>query len=81
MFRKYGFERKFVFKMFQMEESAYIPNSIPPGLVIFSQPGYGDAMRLQRPFNSQVKPTTNYWLSQSHNSSMTIPVTKPQTFF
>lgn len=40
---------------FQMEESPYtLPNSIPPSLVVFSQSGYGDPIRMQRPFSSQV---------------------------
>lgn len=37
-----------------MEESSYVPNSIPPALVVFSQAGYGDAIRMQRPFGTQV---------------------------
>lgn len=41
-----------------MEESSYVPNSIPPSLVVFSQAGYGDTIRMQRPFGSQVRSAT-----------------------
>jgi len=37
-----------------MEESPYVPSSIPPAIVVFSQSGYGDALRMQRHFGSQV---------------------------
>jgi hypothetical protein len=40
----------------QMENSAYVPNPLPPpALVVFSQAGgLPDALRMQRPFNPQV---------------------------
>lgn len=43
--------------IFQMENSAYAPNPLPPpALVVFSQAGnLPDALRMQRPFNTQVK--------------------------
>lgn len=39
-----------------MENSAYVPNPIPPpALVVFSQAGgLPEALRMQRPFNPQV---------------------------
>jgi hypothetical protein len=43
-----------VFFDLKMEESSYVPNSIPPALVVFSGAGYGDAIRMQRPFGTQV---------------------------
>lgn len=40
-----------------MENSAYAPNPLPPpALVVFSQAGnLPEALRMQRPFNTQVK--------------------------
>lgn len=40
----------------QMENSAYVPNPLPPpALVVFSQAGgLPEALRMQRPFNPQV---------------------------
>lgn len=42
--------------LFQMENSAYVPNPLPPpALVVFSQAGsLPEALRMQRPFNTQV---------------------------
>lgn len=42
--------------MFQMDNSAYVPNHLPPpSLVVFSQAGgLPEALRMQRPFNPQV---------------------------
>jgi hypothetical protein len=39
-----------------MENSAYVPNPLPPpALVVFSQAGgLPEALRMQRPFNPQV---------------------------
>lgn len=44
------------FTLLQMENSAYVPNPIPPpALVVFSQAGgLPEALRMQRPFNPQV---------------------------
>lgn len=44
------------FTFLQMENSAYVPNPIPPpALVVFSQAGgLPEALRMQRPFNPQV---------------------------
>ena len=42
--------------LFQMDNSAYMPNHLPPpSLVVFSQAGgLPEALRMQRPFNPQV---------------------------
>ncbi|EFN86972.1 hypothetical protein EAI_04421 [Harpegnathos saltator] len=47
---------KRVITMEAMDNSAYVPNHLPPpSLVVFSQPGtLPEALRMQRPFNPQV---------------------------
>ncbi|CAG7710865.1 unnamed protein product [Allacma fusca] len=55
---------------FQMEESSpYVPNSIPPGLVVFGASGYGEAIRMPRPFSSQVSDGKELNLSNLSSSS------------